>query len=297
VTALFNPFLFGQTRIDPARTTTQMALVIILFISLLLYASSRKKHSLVLLALLISLSAIFYNYQKIKPYYLGYSTKEFNDNRKRFMNIAKNHNILRPTISSADLGVTTWYKQLNNIDLGMLGSPIMAKLERGPMMTEYYLNYGLPDIIGVDGGWLRKYCDSVFTQDKFSTLYAQVDSQYDMKKVCRSKKHPPLIYWIRNDVKKESNSSERKFLSVLQKDLNVETIASEIKACTIKNKECSYISRTVYKFIPELRDSGIFDSVYALFTNDVDKALLRGWKDGQAHEVIINKIRKSHEEK
>ena len=104
-----------------------------------------------------------------------------------------------------------------------------------------------------------------------------------------------MVYWVRNDVKKGSNSGERKFLSALQKDLNIETIAGEIKACSAKSKECSYISRTVYKFIPELRNNGIFDSVCALFTNDVDKALLRGWKDGQAHEVIIDKIRQGNE--
>jgi hypothetical protein len=172
----------------------------------------------------------------------------------------------------------------------MLGSPIMAKLRKGPAMTEYYLNYGLPDIIGVDGGWLKRYCDSIFTQGKFAHLYSQTGSHYNMKEIC-SKEHPPMIYWIRNDIRQDSNSSERVFLSALQTNLDTETIANEIDSCRSRGQECAYISRTVYKFIPELRNNGTFDSVYALFSDSADRALLRGWKDGKAHNVIIEKIR------
>lgn len=291
LTSSFNPFLFGSTRIDHARTTTQMALIIFLLISMVFYASNTKKGATIVVFLLIPFSIIFYNYQEVKSYYLGWSTNGFNSVRNKFIKIAEENNIKRPTISNPDLGVMTWHKQLNDVDLGMLGSPIMAKLKNGPMMTEYYLNYGLPDLIEAHGYWVRRYCNSIFTQEEFYTLYSQVGTQYDMKKVCSNKKNHPKIYWIRNDIVKNSSSYERKLLNDLQNNLSIERIQKELNTCKSSNSNCSYIARTVYKFIPELREANKFDRVYVLFIKEADKALLRGWKDGQAHEVIIEAVK------
>ena len=254
------------------------------------YASDRKKSSTIVMLLLIPFSIMFYNYQEVKSYYLGWSTNGFNNVRNKFMSISKEHNITRPTISNPDLGVMTWYKQLNDIDLGMLGSPIMAKLKDGLMMTEYYLNYGLPDLIEAHGYWINRYCISIFTQEKFNKLYSQVNTKYDMKEVCSSKKSPPMIYWIRNDIIKSANTNERILLDDLQNKLSTERIVNEITQCKASKNNCAYIARTTYKFIDELRESNQFDTIYNLFTSEIDKALLRGWKDGQAHEVIVNSV-------
>ena len=58
----------------------------------------------------------------------------------------------------------------------------------------------------------------------------------------------------------------------------------------MKNKDCSYIARTVFKFIPEIKYSKEFDLIYSLFLLETDKALLRGWKDAKSHEVIIHSL-------
>jgi len=290
ITSYFNPFLFGATRIDHARTTTQMAVIVFLIIAMIIYASKTKRSTVAVLTLLLPFVILFYNYQDIKAYYLGWSTNGFNNVRTKFMKIAKENDIKRPTISNPDLGVMTWYKELNDIDLGMLGSPIMAKIKNGPQMTEYYLNFGLPDLIEAHGGWVRRYCNSIFTQGKFGKLYSQVGTDYDMKKVCSDKKNPPMIYWIRNDIKKDSVSKERRLLNDLQKQLTVRRIKQEVANCQGSTVNCNYIARTVYKFIPELREADMFDNVYSLFKDETDKALLRGWKDGQAHEVIIDAV-------
>jgi hypothetical protein len=186
----------------------------------------------------------------------------------------------------------TWYKQLNVVDLGEIGSPIMAKLDNGPMMTKYFLNYALPDIIEAHGYFLEKFCSSIFTQEKFKQLYSAVGRRYDMNSVCSGKElNIAIAYWIRNDIKMDSKSSERIFLDDLQKYLEEPRIKNEIESCEFKAEDCSYIARTIYKFIPELRESNQFDSVYSLFSSETDKALLRGWKDGQAHEVIISAVK------
>jgi len=220
----------------------------------------------------------------------NYSTTYFHKTHNKLINIAKDNNIDRPTVSSPDLGVVTWYKKLNIIDLGKLGSPIMAKLHNERMMTEYYLKYALPDIIGAHGSWIQQYCDAIFTKENFTKLYSQVDSQFDMTSICSSGRYP-MIYWIRNDIMKNSSSFERKLLNNLQDNLSVKQIKNEISACCSTDFDCSYIARTVYKFIPELRKTDKFEKVYKLFNSETDKALLRGWKDGQAHRVIMDAVK------
>ena len=289
-TSYLNPFLFGATRIDHARTTTQMTLIIFLFISFIYYFSNTKKASSIVLLLLIPTSIMFYNYLEVKPYYLGWETKNFNATRNKLIHISKENNISRPTISNPDLGVMTWYKELNDIDLGMLGSPIMAKLDNGPMMTEYYLHYGLPDLIEAHAGWINRYCNSIFTKDGFTNLYSQIGSQYDMKQVCSQQPIRQTVYWIRKDIEKGSQSKERILLNSLQQQLSIERIKSEIDSCKASNDNCKYIARTVYKFIPELREIEQFELVYNLFDIETDKALLRGWRDGQAHQVIVDTV-------
>jgi hypothetical protein len=292
LTSWFNPFLFGPTRIDHARTTTQMTLIVVLFVSSVIYFANEKKSIVFVVILSLPFTVLFYQFQNLKPYYLGWSTKGFENVRKNFMKIAKEHEILRPTISNPDLGIMTWHKQLNDIDLGMLGSPIMAKLNNSPMITEYYLRYGLPDLIEAHGYWVRKYCKSIFMKEKFNSLYSVVGKEINITNICSSKNKQPMIYWIRNDIKKDSNSLERKFLNDLQLNISVARIKQEIDTCNSDNRDCSYIARTTYKFIPELKNSNEFQKAFSLFSSATDKALLGGWKDAQAHEVIINTIQK-----
>ncbi len=301
--SFFTPILFGLARLDRARTTTQLTLIIFLFLSVILYSSKIKYNSnfislkvklerttLSLLSIVAIIATSIYYYEYNKAYRLNYSTTWFNKTHNKLINIAKDNNIDRPTVSSPDLGVVTWHKKLNIIDLGKLGSPVMAKLHNRQMMTEYYLKYALPDIIEAHGSWIQQYCDSIFTKEDFKKLYSQIDSQFDMVSICSSGKYP-VIYWIRNDIMRNSSSFERKLLNNLQNNLSVKQIKNEISACYSTDFDCSYIARTVYKFIPELRKTDKFEKVYKLFNSERDKALLRGWKDGQAHKVIMDSVK------
>jgi hypothetical protein len=294
ITSIFYPFLFGPTRIDHARTTTPMSLMVFLFLSTLYFFTTAKKlFHIYFLTGALPIILLVYSYMEIKPYYLGWSTKGFNQVRNQFNQIAAEHNIYRATVSNPDLGVMSWYKQFNVIDLGVLGSPIMAKLENGPEITEYYLNYGLPDIIEAHKVWIKIYCNSIFTQARFQELYQMVGHKYDIFAICKDQAKPPKIYWIRKDITNHSNSSERTLLNDLQTHLSVKRIAKEVNDCGYDTHSCRYIARTVYKFIPELRQQQIFDSVLTLFKSDTDRALLEGWRDPQAHQVIIQAVKKN----
>jgi len=293
LTSCFNPFIFGPTRLDHVRTTTQMALAIVLLASIVLYLTKSKKAATAICITLITTTLFFYHHLEFSPYALGWPTRTFNRTRQTLAKIADDNNISRATISNPDLGVMTWYKNFNVIDLGMLGSPIMARIKNGPMMTAYYLYYGLPDLIEVHGFWAKEYYKSIFSKIRFTSLYSQVGVNVSLAKLKSGK--APHVYWIRNDVRKDSNSRERKFLDALQNELSIKRITQEIESSKQTHRDCSYIARTVYKFIPELRRSGKFDKVYSLFSSATDKALLRGWKDAQAHEVIIGAIKRHFE--
>jgi hypothetical protein len=292
LTSCFSPFLFGAARIDHARTTTQMTLLVFLLIAVVFYFSRSIKGSSILFVLMLPFVVAFYRDQNIKPNYLGWSTDGFNSIRQELARIAMENDIDRPTISNPDLGVMSWYKEFNIIDLGMLGSPIMAKLRNDSMVTAYYLGYGLPDIIEAHGWWIHEYCDPIFATPTFDRLYSQIETDYDLKQICNSADTPPMIYWIRNDIKRDSNSAERKFLDDLQNRLSSERVDEEIKKCRYLKDDCSYIARTVYKFIPEFIETGQFNTVYNLFTNETDKALLIGWQNAQAHNFILYDIQR-----
>jgi hypothetical protein len=100
---------------------------------------------------------------------------------------------------------------------------------------------------------------------------------------------PPMRYWIRRDIKIGASTAERRFLDRLQKEVLIETIQEELSTCT-QIVSCGYIARNVYRFIPEMRKSGQFDRVLALFGDPGDRAMLLGWRDARAHKSILKEL-------
>lgn len=297
---LLSPVLFGSARIDPTRTTTQLTLLIVFSIFFALFHAKDIKKSGAIFAKLIPVFVLAYfvtyglpqylgKSQGIGPYYLGWSTKGFNSVRERFTEIASDHQIARPTVANPDLGVMTWYKQFNVVDLGMLGTPEMAKLQNSPLLSHYFLNVALPDIIESHGYWTRKYCDSLFLTESFQQKYEMLHEKNDIKDICQSA-IPPMRFWIRKDIKISAETTERKFLNDLQNNLSVLRIKEEIARCTQLGSDCSYIARNVYRFIPELRAARIYTETASLFSNPVDLPFINGWENAKSHRYLVQSI-------
>lgn len=87
---------------------------------------------------------------------------------------------------------------------------------------------------------------------------------------------------------KRSDSRERRFLEQLQDEISVTLIEKEIESCRDTNSSCRYITRCAYRIIPELREKNLFDDTLRLFENPVDRALLEGWRNAQAHRTILS---------
>lgn len=287
---VLTPFVFGKARIDIWRTTTYVVPVVVLYLMLVLASLKTIKAKLIWGWLLFSIIIGAVLLGIIKPYYLGWSTKPFNKVRNEFVNIAQQENLYRATIANPDLGIMSWSKQFNIVDLGMLGSPLMAKLNNGPEVTDYFLHYALPDIIEAHGWWIELWCESIFIQKEFQDLYTPLAGTLHLQS-CKDASQQSMHYWLRNDIALNSLSAERKLLNDLQLSLTVNRINQELSYCAKNGQSCRYVARTVYKFTPELRNLHIFDEVIALFSEPTDKALLEGWRNSAAQKVIIQAIK------
>ena len=129
LTAAFSESVFGPARMDRARTTTHLAVVSALGISALFYhLMLRRRIRWAVPFVAVAGWGVFGTGMVIPPYKAGFSVDSFDKNRKVFARIASAEDLYRPTVANPDLGVMSWHKQFNVIDMGSLGSPLIARL-------------------------------------------------------------------------------------------------------------------------------------------------------------------------
>lgn len=299
LTAFFNPFFFGPTRLDVTRSTTQMAFFVVVAIATIIY-SIRGYRSLIMITLLIPAGIFVHRLNYIAPYNMCCIINGFDHIRKEFAQVAEREQIPRPTVSNPDLGVMSWYKQFNIVDLGMLGSQVMAKLKNGPLLADYFFDYAAPDIFESHEYWTCRYFETIFSDSRFRERYSIVREEKVIWDGCPGKILPVGI-WVRNSVLKNSDSAERKLIDDLARSLDISRIESELKDCQSREsfpENCTYIARSAYRFLPEFRASGIYDELINTFsssrTRDFDMFLLEGFRNGRANEKAIVFISENH---
>lgn len=292
VTSWLSPFFFGPTRIDPTRATTQMALFVCLGLLCSFYGVTRCK-AFILIPILIPVGYAIYSITYVQPYYICCRIARFESIRQQLYSIGNNENLPRPNVSNSDLGLISWHKQFNIVDLGALGSQIIAKLKSGPVLTTYFFDYAAPDMIETIAPWSCLYFDSIFSDPRFLAAYTPAGGQNILWKPCRGSVSPAGI-WIRKDIQRGSGSAERKLIDDLAANLDVDRVRGELRNCqsTRTNiEECVYVARTVFRFLPEFRASGHLDELRNIFelsrTKDFDMFLITGFQDGRANEKAI----------
>ena len=209
----------------------------------------------------------------------------FDEIRQDFKSLAAAHDIQRPLVANPDLGVMSWHKEFNILDLGMIGSPVMASLNNDPSVGDYVLDFAQPDFIESHGHWTRKYCDDLFLDPRFAARYRPAAPDITPADWCAEPAPRPTI-WLRRAVERGAPGPERRFLDRLQQSPDPAIIKAEIDACGQGTDDCRYIMRTVFRFIPELRAQGTFEQVLSNFSNDVERAHLTGWADSSAPSLI-----------
>ena len=82
----------------------------------------------------------------VQKHEIGWGYKLFRPIETNFKAIAKNHNIKRATTSNPDLGLISYNKTFNIVDIGYLGDPFI-RVKNHQLLYKFYLNEFPIDII------------------------------------------------------------------------------------------------------------------------------------------------------
>lgn len=299
------PFLFGTARLDSTRTTSHLAIVATLGITILIDRTLRKRGESNRSLQLWSVSAltlaglVVFWLSYVGPYPLCCQVDQFDGVRQEFANIAKRESLPRPTVANPDLGVMSWHKQFNVVDLGKLGSPIMTNASP-ELSAEYLYEYSAPDMIETHDLWSCHYDDIVHSDNRFDARYQPIRAEVSdwTREHCRTNPESLTGIWVRRDVLKDADTPERRLIDDLSDDLSVERLRHELSQCQAdSDSNCVYVARTAYRFLPEFRNAGHMESLNEVFgisrTRDFDLYLINGYLDGQAHLDALDSIERN----
>lgn len=289
ITSYFYPFIFGRTRLDPLRSTTFLVLCAPLAISSAIYFTKQNINLFLIIPTMAFLIFFTVETTKTHPYNLCCTTKAFESIREEFSALAHEESLPRPTVSNPDLGVMSYHKQFNIVDLGMLGSPIMAKLKQSKLMSDYFFNYASPDIIESHDFWSCIYNETIFNDPRFRHFYiAAREKTLQNDHFCGGKRLIEGI-WVRKDILKNSGTKERILIDTLKNDLSTVHLRQALIDC--KKDEllnCTYVARTAFRFLPEFRQAGMTNTLNEIFSKSesdrFDLYLINSDKNGQLYK-------------
>ena len=220
--------------------------------------------------------------------------------RKVFARIASAEDLYRPTVANPDLGVVSYHKQFNVIDLGALGSPLIANLASpSGSRADYLLHYAAPDVIELHDYWSCHYDAEILSDPRFEELYRPVKTHGSdqVRKNCQDTPEPLMEFWIRADVIESSKSAERRLIDRMKDDLSAGHLREELERCQSLSTglhDCVYVARTAWRFLPEFRSRGQTGRLEEIFagsrTAPFDLYLITGYRDGRAHRAAARFI-------
>lgn len=298
--ALVSPFVFGPARLDTARTSSQLALFVVLAVVAPMQGGAPSRRAdLYLVPLAAVLAFLAHEYTGSRPYMTCCGIGDFEQTRKTFARIGLEEGIARPTVANPDLGVVSWHKQFNIVDLGLLGSSLVARIEPGPVFNSYFLEHAAPDMIESHGWWTCRYA-SLWTDPRFASMYLPMAEPGKQTQPCKGFAAPvPTGFWVRRDAMRASRSAERIFMDALARDPSAERVARELVACQgqplAAAAACTYVARSVFRVLPEMRARGEQGRLEDIFRGsrsaDFDLFLVRGSRDGLAYRKALASLR------
>lgn len=301
--AAFSESIFGPARIDRVRTTTHLGIVSGLGIAFLFYFLML--HRRTYWVALVAVGALVFGTHTIDPYPAGWGTMKEEDLMKEdfgFIRRSGIDNLFRPTLANPDLGSISWSKRFNIIDLGKLGSPLIAKLSP-PFRGDWLFDYAAPDIISLHNAWSCLYDTEIFSDPRFTERYTEVEARVSSwtKQHCHANPESLTGTWVRTAVLDSSQSFERRLIDRMKRDLSIREVREELEKCQSRTAElsgCIYVARTAWRFLPEFRNLGRTDELEEIFTVSrtapFDLFLITGYRDGQAHQAAARFIRDHH---
>ncbi len=284
--------VFGEPRLDTARPVSFLPLFFALFVAAVAVQPRDPRHWFWVAPLILAGGITASLNGSSDPYNLCCPTSSFARVHGVFERLARKHRIHRATVACPDLGFISWHKEFNVVDLGWLGSPVLAKLKHKSLrrqQQEYFLEFAQPDFLHIHGGW-QKVHRRIMKDPRFAKLYgnAQV-KRTGLKRTLRE-------VWVRKGIRLGARTDERRLLDTLQAGLSVAPIEQALKTCSALPERygCLYVTRTVYRFLDRLAADGSLEKLKPLFaktkTARYDLALIGSRENGRWAEEVVDAL-------
>ena len=160
----------------------------------------------------------------------------------------------KPIVANPDLGKISFSKKTINVDLGLIGDPLLSKLtrEKNNVYVDYLLNYAAPDVVELHGHWMCVYSD-LLSHPKFPALWdiklqEKVSSEFNVPEQLNCPQKGMYTIWQRNIPKAEKELSE--LISMESKSKAIEKVAREVYSCASISAElhrCQYVTRSIIR--------------------------------------------------
>lgn len=202
VLSWLNPFFFGPSSLDLARTTTPLAVMAVLFCCLSLSSLQSGVVRLGSLVLFAALSLVITGHTAPKPYNLLWAASDFQPFQSDFLALKKEHQLFRPTVGNVDLGLMSWSKDFNIVDLGRLGSPIVSRLKTDRSVADYVFDFAAPDFLEIHDNWSCRYA-YLFQDPRFEDQYEPVKTRRTdwIIQTCPQDERIVSGLWVRKNIK------------------------------------------------------------------------------------------------
>jgi len=266
-TTLLSLVIFGPSRLDDTRITTHLALLVVFWWCWLISNLRTGRRQMVTAGLLLVLgfAVRWATYQP--PYYLCCSGPDFEHIRSEFRFLQEENELARATVANPDLGVMSYHKDFNVLDLGCLGNPVLARIQfQRDLVATYFFEFAAPDIIECHPTWMAAYPE-IFEDPRFDRLYERIEKHHDPWFEAHGLT-ADIRFWVRRDIRPASDTPERRLLDDLQAELSLVRIQAELAACALSGAapgRSLYVTRTAYRFLPEFRARGQQRALLDLF--------------------------------
>ena len=287
-TACLHPFVFGETRLDPTRSTTHLALFSVLAVACLLDLALRTGRLLPRSAALLAATACVLLLPTDPSWArrpICCDTAILDPTRLELLRVARRHDLPRATVATPDLGVLSWHKNFNVVDLGRIGSPLIAKTYNSPILNDYFFDHIAPDLLAIHDTLYPAYRQSLLGDPRFTERYEPIRTGSSILRFVGTEipsgPSVPQRFWIREAVRPGSDSEERKLIEELRARPSAEVLRAALLRCSSPGGEgCRHVARTAYRFLPELSRRGEAGQVQRLFASGTASALDRYLVEG-----------------
>lgn len=156
-----------------------------------------------------------------------------------------------PIVANPDLGKVSFSKNLVNVDLGLIGEPVLAKIARKSpeLVNDYLIDYVAPDILELHGHWSCIY-SSFINDQRFKSEWkiawtGYVSDEMSNLNMTNCPRSGTYTIWKRDIPKIERALST----SVATEPFSVfsELIRGEVRKCSQNAVGCQHVTRAIVR--------------------------------------------------